>query len=64
MYAWAYLYYYYLCQLTPCTAITLASMQVKLAQEENQEASHGAMHLYETSPSLFLQKGFDLEDQQ
>lgn len=45
-------------------AITLASVQVQLANEENTEASRGILRLHETSPALFLQKGLELEDQQ
>lgn len=45
-------------------AITLASVQVQLANEENTEASRGILCLHETSPALFLQKGLELEDQQ
>lgn len=35
-----------------------------LALEETEEARQGIAPLHETSPSRFLQKGLDLEDQQ
>lgn len=35
-----------------------------LAEEETEETRQGIPQVHETSPSRFLQKGLDLEDQQ
>ncbi|KAF7976812.1 hypothetical protein HWV62_5680 [Athelia sp. TMB] len=48
----------------PEPTVTLASVMFDLAVEEAEETRRGAALLHETSPSRFLQRGLDLEDQQ
>lgn len=46
------------------TAITLKDVQLELAQEEAEEVSRGVMSLHETTASVFLATGIELEEQQ
>ncbi|KAI0054927.1 hypothetical protein BV25DRAFT_1922257 [Artomyces pyxidatus] len=43
---------------------TLADVRLELAQQEAEEVKRGVVSLHETSASVFLSTGLDLEDQQ
>lgn len=45
-------------------AVTLKDVQLELANEEAEELSRGVMSLHETTASMFLATGIDLEEQQ
>lgn len=46
-------------------AVTLAATHAELIREEEDSAViEGDISLHETSPSMFLRRGMDLEDQQ
>lgn len=46
------------------SAVTLASVMLELANEETEDVRQGIIQPHETSPSRFIQKGLDLEEQQ
>lgn len=46
------------------TAVTLKDVQLELAQEEADELARGVMSLHETTASVFLATGIELEEQQ
>ncbi|KAI0055066.1 hypothetical protein BV25DRAFT_1873220 [Artomyces pyxidatus] len=48
----------------PVIVNTLADVRLELAQQEAEEAARGIVSLHETSASVFLSTGLDLEDQQ
>jgi hypothetical protein len=42
----------------------MTDLRIELAKEEATALQQGEMHPHETSPSVFVQIGLDLEDQQ